>query len=42
VIEKERNEFIGLTLKKVISKNKGIFFLVKALATKNIVNKLMP
>jgi hypothetical protein len=42
VIEKERTEFNNLASKIVTLKNIGIFFLVKALAAKNIVKKLMP
>ena len=42
VIENERKEFNGLTLKMVVSRNIEIFLLVKALSAKNIVNKLMP
>lgn len=42
VMEKEAKESNGLIWKMVISKNIGIFFLVKALNQKNIVNKLMP
>jgi hypothetical protein len=42
VIEKEKNEFNSLKLKKVMSKNIGMLFLVIASITVINVNKLMP
>ena len=42
VIEEEKSWFNGLKLKKFISKNIEICFLVIALTAKNNVNKLMP